>query len=610
MKKKVFLGLVFVSGLLSTTVFAQSIDNAKKMFYYERYKSAKADLEKLVAADAKNVEASYWLVQTLLAEGKKADAKKVAAAAVAANSANPLALVAVGHVELADNNKTDAKSRFETAISLADKKSLVNVLSAIGRANGSVGLRQSEPDYGIEKLKLALQKEPNNAEVYMLLGDNYRRKLDGGNAVDNYESALQKDAKLAKAAHRIGQIYKTQDNCAPMKAAFTNATNIDPNFMPAWRELYDSYANNESQCFNLADAKTYFDRYYASTDQGIETDMLKMSFAYFSKDFTGALTEANAITTKYGEDANVDMYTWKAYIQNQMGDSISAKNNLTTYFAKQTDASLINPALYQTAGAIFAKVAGEEKNAELYYNKFIDATESVAKKSSVINRVATMYYTKNDFVNAAKWYKRLIETKQNPSAVDYFYAGYSAYNSQDFNGSATIFNTYATKYPTDWRGNYWAGRSYAVLDSTMAQGLAIPSYEKFFPIAQADSVASKNSAIDALKYVFIYYMGVKKDKATAKSYLDKLKVVDPTNAQIPEFESYLSGTKQATTPTKGTTVPKTGTNTGTKPTSGGTSTTTKPVTTTTVTKTPPKTATKTPVKAPVKAPAKPPVKKN
>jgi tetratricopeptide (TPR) repeat protein len=605
MKKKVFLSLVLVSGLLATNVFAQSIDNAKKMFYYERYKSAKAELEKLVAADAKNADASYWLVQTLLAEGKKADAKKVATAAVAANSASPLALVAVGHVELADNNKTDAKSRFETAISLADKKSLVSVLSAIGRANGSVGLRQSEPDYGIEKLKMALQKEPNNAEVYMLIGDNYRRKLDGGNAVDNYESALQKDPKMAKAAHRIGQIYKTQDNCNPMKIAFTNATTIDPNFMPAWRELYDSYANNESQCFNLAEAKTYFDKYYATTDQGIETDMLKMSFAYFSKDFTGALTEANAITTKYGDDANIDMYTWKAYIQNQMGDSLSAKNNMVTYFAKQKDTTLINPALYQTAGAIFAKVPGEEKNAELYYGKYIDALENVAKKASVINRVATMYYGKNDFINAAKWYKRLIDTKPTPSASDYFYAGYSAYNSQDFNASAAVFNTYATKYPADWRGNYWAGRSLAILDSTMAKGLAIPSYEKFFPIAEVDSVSSRNSRIDALKYVFIYYIGVKNDKTTAKIYLDKLKAVDPTNAQIPEFDKYMTGARPATTPTRGTTTPKTGTTgttgTGTKPTTTGGSST-KPGTSNAVKTVPPKT--------PAKTPAKPPVKKN
>ncbi len=610
MKKKVFLGLVLVSGLLATNVFAQNIDNAKKMFYYERYKSAKADLEKLVAADAKNAEASYWLVQTLLAEGKKVDAKKVATAAVAANSASPLALVAVGHVELADNNKTDAKSRFETAISLADKKSLVSVLTAIGRANGSVGLRQSEPDYGIEKLKLALQKEPNNAEAFMLIGDNYRRKLDGGNAVDNYESALQRDPKLAKAAYRIGQIYKTQDNCAPMKAAFINATNIDANFMPAWRELYDSYANNESQCFNLADAKTYFDKYYTSTDQGIETDMLKMSFAYFSKDFSGALTEANAITTKYGDDANIDMYTWKAYIQNQMGDSISAKNNMLTYFAKQKDTSLINPALYQTAGAIFAKVPGEEKNAEMYYEKYINSIENIAKKAGVLNRVATMYYGKNDFINAAKWYKRLIDTKQTPSATDYFYAGYSAYNAQDFNASAAVFNTYATKYPTDWRGNYWAGRSLAIIDSTMAQGLAIPSYEKFFPIAEADSVSSRNSRIDALRYVFIYYIGVKNDKTNAKIYLDKLKAVDPTNAQIPEFDKYMTGAKPATTPRSTTTTPKTGTTTpktgttGTKPTTTGGTSNTK--TGTTGTKTPPKPAPKTPVKT---AP-KPPVKKN
>jgi tetratricopeptide (TPR) repeat protein len=568
MKMKLFLGF-FLGVSLVNTAFSQSLDNAKKMYVYERYKSAKAELEKLVAADAKNAEAQYWLVLTNLAMGDKVNARAIATAASTATGNSALSSVANGHVDLIENKKQEAKSKFETAISLSDKKNQVAILTAIGRAHGSVGISQSEPDYAIEKLNAAMLKEPKNSEIAMVLGDVYRRKLDGGNAVTNYMKAQQLDPRSGQASYKIGKVFKTQDNCSALTEHFTNATNTDPNFMPAWRELYDSYANDESNCFNIASARTYLDKYIQTADPGVEADRIKMTFCYFSKDYNCALTEANNIGTKYPEVAT-EMIMWKGYIYDKLNDSSKSLGFFNEYFAKQKDTSTISANVYRRAAEIAAKNLGQERTALTFYENFIAKSPEMKAKIYGYAKCAEINEKLKEYAKAADWYKLIIANKETPTSIEYYKGGLALYNSQDFNGGAEVFKMYAEKYPTDYRGSFWTARCYAQIDSTMKDGLAVPHYDKFITIAETDMVKNKTNLVEAIKYVFIYNVATKKDNATAKTYLDKLKLVDPTNGQIPELEGYISGKAQPPAPK-----PTTGTGTNPKP---GTGTTPKPAT--------------------------------
>jgi len=153
------LAALFVSNFLH----AQTIDDGKKFLYYERYKSAKSAFEKLVAADPNNLDAVYWLGQTLIAteEGTKdiAGAKALYQKALQANSASPLLLAGMGHIELLEGKTQDARNRFETAISLSQGKNAA-VLNAIGLAN--VMAKQGDATYAVDKLKQALQTNPHH----------------------------------------------------------------------------------------------------------------------------------------------------------------------------------------------------------------------------------------------------------------------------------------------------------------------------------------------------------------------------------------------------------------------------------------------------------------
>ena len=55
-------------------------------------------------------------------------------------------------------------------------------------------------NYAMQKLNTATQiKRFNDPETYILMGDAYRKQLDGGNAVTNYQKALGLNPKLAEA---------------------------------------------------------------------------------------------------------------------------------------------------------------------------------------------------------------------------------------------------------------------------------------------------------------------------------------------------------------------------------------------------------------------------
>ena len=105
LKKGFLLMAAFVYG---SALFAQSIDDGKKLFFYEKYQSAKTLVSQLVSANANNIDAVYWLGQAEIALDDTASAKTLYQNALMANSGSPLLLVGMGHIALLENQAQDA----------------------------------------------------------------------------------------------------------------------------------------------------------------------------------------------------------------------------------------------------------------------------------------------------------------------------------------------------------------------------------------------------------------------------------------------------------------------------------------------------------------------
>ncbi len=230
--------LFFAILFAGNSLFAQSLDDAKKSLYYGRTTSTKQTLDKLVAANPKNAEAIYWLGQTLLGAEDVTGAQKVYQDALTGGINDPWIWVGMGHVELLQGKKDAARQRFEAAITATtEKKRRENVenpdiLNAIGRANADGPANVGDPAYAIEKLKRAAALKPTDPDVLVNLGINYLKlgPDQGGNAYEAFTNANKIDPKFARGSYRLGKIFQSQGNTEKFLATILNAQAFYPAF--------------------------------------------------------------------------------------------------------------------------------------------------------------------------------------------------------------------------------------------------------------------------------------------------------------------------------------------------------------------------------------------
>lgn len=521
---KIKLGIVAVILLMSNLVFAQTVQEGRKLISYQRYQSAVSTLEKVVAANPGSAEAHYWLGQAYIEAGMLEKAKEVYRKILVGElGSNPLLLVGMGHVELLEGKKTDARSRFETAISLSKGKD-VAVLNAIGRANAD---KNGDPDYAIEKLTQATTvkgfKEP---DVYVNMGDAYRKKNDGGGAVRSYQNALTIDPKYAEASYKIGKVYYTQgkDQEETFSRYFNEAIAADPNFAPAYYDFYVYFFFRD-----VNKSKNYFTQYKPLADKGAALDYEEASLSFASGDFKDAVAKSTELLNKYGNDADARLYRLRGYSNWKLGDSATAIKDFETFFSKAKEEDVV-PDNWMVAAELAAKFPERQANFERYVNAAIAMDTSAKGKTDLAKKAVEIFKKAGNQPKAAEWAIKVLNLNPNPSKVDVYNAGIENFKAFEYLRADSLFDFYKSKYPDETYGYYWSYRALSVVDSTMEQGLAIPDATKFIEIAELDKSRNKSTLLTAYGYMAGYQANIKKDFSAAIGYLDKILEIDPANA--------------------------------------------------------------------------------
>ena len=317
--KKIKFIFLFTTLIAATGVFAQSVDQGKRFYYYHRYNSARDQFNKVLAANPNNIDAVYWLGQTMIQDKDSLSAKALYQKALASNGNAPLLLVGTGHIELLEGKTNDARQRFETALSLTKGKDL-EVINAVARANTDA--IQGDANYALEKLNAAAtaqKKDIRNAESFTLMGDAYRKQINGGGAVTSYQKALALDPKYAEAQYKIGKVYLTQNNPDYFLPAFEQATQVDPNYAPAFYELYYYWYTRD-----INKAIGYFNKYVTISDKTSTTDYDVIGNIWASGNFQEAIKQATAKIGELGDKADPRYYKLVAYSYDNMKDSVNA----------------------------------------------------------------------------------------------------------------------------------------------------------------------------------------------------------------------------------------------------------------------------------------------
>lgn len=542
--KKMKTGLLFIASLLfANFTFAQSIDDGKSFMYYERYKSAKDVFQKILAANPNNEEAAYWLGQAYISPDDRtakdlADAKALYQSKLTTNPNSPLLIAGMGHIALIEGRKEDARSQFETAISLSQGKS-IPVLNAVGYANANPDSKNGDAAYAIDKLKQATQvKKFNDPDVYANLGDAYRKFADGGNAILSYEAALALNSKYARSLYRIGKVYQTQgagQEAIYMKY-YNDAIALDPKYAPVYYTLFQYYYEN-----NVSRSAEYLDKWLANSDDDPKACYYRASLKYAQGLFNEAVLKADECITAGGTTPYPNLYGLKALAYKRLKDSINAKSNYDEYFKRQSPEK-IGAGDYSSYAALLLKFPGNEDRAAELVDKAVALDSIEGNKVSYLKSIAQVYEAQKNNLEAAKWYGKIIDVKKNYSNVDLFNAGYNFYSVNQYDSSNKYFTLYTKKYPDDIMGFYMLGNANAAIDSTGVLGLAVPYYKKTIEIGEADTTKpnAKTRLMNAYKFFVGYYYNVKKVQDSALVYVNKALVLDPSDAQMISNKEFIS----------------------------------------------------------------------
>lgn len=554
---KRLISLAAVVVVTSNMLYAQNVEQGKKFLYYERFKSAREDFEKIVAANPNNIEAVYWLGQTLLKQKDTAAAKGLYQKTLGSNGNAPLILAGMGEMELLEGKTAEARQHFDVALSLSKSKD-VEVINAVGRAN--VDAKAGDAQYAIEKLNSATTvRNFKSADTYVIMGDAYRKLIDGGNAVTAYNKAIALDPKRADAKTKIGRVYLTQHNPEYFIPAFEQAVQVDPAYTPAYYELFYYYYFRD-----VNKAATYLDKYVANADQGPEVEYLKTDFSYASGKFAEARQKAQGLISQYGEKVNPRMYRLIAYTSDTLGDQAAAKQAMNTYLAK-ADTSEILPADYAELANVNAKIPGGE--AEAFSNLQIAVAKDTLEENKVkyVTTAANLAKKLGDRNQQANWLGIAYKMKKNPTQTDLYNWGMAYYQAANYQASDSIFcSVYKSKYPNEIFGYLWCARSKGAQDTTGEKGTAVQAYEDLIRFADTARDKYKGTLVQAHGYLASYYANVTKNKDSAIAQLQGILDIDSTNADAKKYLEQLkkpvkvsaqrtTGTSKGTGTTKGTT---------------------------------------------------------
>lgn len=551
MKKSAIV--LFFSALVSMNALAQNVQQGMSDFYAERYQSAKTTFEKLLAANPNNLEANYWLGQTLIANKDVAGAKAVYDKALAASNNAPLIMVGQGHVDLIQGRAADARQKFEMAINASKgrKGNDPNILNAVGRAiveSYSEGKeeRKTDLDYAIAKLNEAAQIAPTNPDIFYNLGNAYRKKRDGSNAVIAYTKA----GNFAPALYRIGTIYESQrttrnpNDWDVVLDNYNRATTTDPRFAPAYLRLYNYYLFGKR---DFPTAEQFANKLLSSSDPSPENVWLQAQTDFVQGKFTEAINKGKNIITQTNGNPRPRVYRLLAHSYMGNKDTATACEFANQFFTKTTNDEDINAEDY----IMHAQACGKN-NPDVIRD---DIAKLIKKNPESAMKMLDIFID-----DAKKAQQRLLEgelgliryqllaEKANPAllvniGIPFYYGG-------QFQKADSLFQAYNQAFPDSIYGHLWSARARVQLDTAMTQGLAVSEYEHILRIAEMDKARDlyRSSGAQAAWYLSVYTNNIKEDRAGAIAYVDRGLAIDPNSKSLADLKKQLTPVKQQAAP--------------------------------------------------------------
>lgn len=538
--------LTFLSiGFATVTAFSQKVEDGIKYLYYEKTKSALETLQKVVNDKPKDAYSIYWLGQAMIANEDVNGAKTLYQQKLNEGVNDPWLWVGMGNAELLSGGDVNAaKQKFEQAITSTTgtkgkTKGIPNadILNAIGKANADGSSKQGDPQYGIEKLKQAMDIDKTNPEIPVNLGINYLKlgSDKGGEAVEAFREALNRNPNYAKADYRIGRIYQSQNNLDAMNEWYGKAIAADQAYAPVYLNYFRYYEEKDINA-----AKEYLDKYVANADKDCKTDYFQANYLFRAGKYQESLDKAKQMEA--GDCKNyARVNILYAYNYDRLHQPDQARAAITSFFAKETP-SAIQPDDYKIAADIYKKAPGFEDSAVTYLSKAMEIDTVQANKMDYADTIASIYKKTNRPTERYDWLKKSFALNPKPSNADIYNLGDAAMGAKDFVVADSMATMYKAKYPDQPYGYTMLLKSAQAQDSTGTKAVA--------PINDYITFLMKDTAKNAQAIAYYhaiqggYYANTAKNIDSSIAEFEKAVEFDPSNTQYKQFLDQLNSVKK------------------------------------------------------------------
>jgi len=554
---KVALGLV----LVGSSVFAQSLPDAKKAIDAEQYQKAKSMLKNLTNTQPANDENHFYLGWVYLIQDYPDSAKAQFNMGLAANSKSALSYVGLGAVAHINKDASGTTTNFNQAAALVSKKDSKSWLY-MGQGYlllppGVKAVSADDANAAIAALNKGKLANPKDVELLVELGNVYRSQRNTKDAYAAYNDALAVDPKSLTANVAEGILWENAQNFEDAEKQFQAAIAIDPNFGPAYREwaetdLYWAQTDKAVAADKLKSALDHYQKFMSLTDNSTESLLRYADFLYNAREFKTLQDVANTLSKSANSNARV--YRYIGYAASENKDYSTGLTAMDNWFAKAEPSRIISTD-YLVYGHLLLAAGKDTAKAVSSLKKAADL--DTIKTESIYREIATMYKDKKKYLESGKAYEELIaKVPGRPLPIEHFYLGlvdYLAFRGQSIAMKAnpaikpdsTLLTkadsaiSYAQQKSATQLLYYPQYRAYIAnekdADILHLKGLAKPYYDQMITMLTAKTTpltaSEKTNLATAYGYNGNYYTYKEKDDAKALDYFTKARDLDPTNVQ-------------------------------------------------------------------------------
>jgi predicted Zn-dependent protease len=556
--KKISMTFLAAGLFMITAVRAQTLQDGVNDLYAERYKSAKATFEKLVAANPNNIEATYWLGQTYIAVKDIPGARDIYSKALMASANAPLLIVGMGQVELNEKKLSESTQRFEAAITMTHTKKGDDpvILNAVGRAITNTYTdkeKVGDINYAVDKLENASQRDPNNAEIFLNLGNAYLKAKPGeggGRAFESYTKATAANPNFAPPYYRLAMLFYSQRNWELFEKYLNDAITKDPRFAPAYYQL--SYYKMGKK--DLDAAENYAQKFKQNSDPDPQNAYLEASIKWASKKFDEAIAMAKDIISQLGGKAKARVYKLIADAMVQKKDTAGAKPFIDEYFARAgtetggTESDAITALDYKLKADVYSAIPGQE---DVVFNSYLEGVKAdtvLANKIELLTQGAAFFKARGQREKEGDLTVQLLQIKPKPSINDYYNATRAYYFGKAYPKSRDMSLKMIEKYPDSLYGYLFAMYNSRILDTLKKDSIAVPDAIAVFGFVQRDTLRFRKEYMDAAGYLLSYYANDAKDVTKALEYANKMLAMDPANETLKKIQGQLEKAAKQSSP--------------------------------------------------------------